>query len=107
MMTETNVNGPFYMTCPVVKYLLPPRRGGSIIGISTSLDHGRNQWPHLQGPIFEPIRNDPLLFRSMRVEGGTITWPNGADIDPDVLYHGLKPAWASNSAASNCESRFL
>jgi|SRR6266852_8141246 NAD(P)-dependent dehydrogenase (short-subunit alcohol dehydrogenase family) len=36
MMIETNVNGPFYMTRPVVKYLLPQRRGGSIIGISTS-----------------------------------------------------------------------
>jgi hypothetical protein len=60
-----------------------------------------NLAPYLQGPIFEPIRNDPLLFRSMRVEGGTIAWPNGADIDPDVLYHGLKPAWAAASDASD------
>jgi hypothetical protein len=49
--------------------------------------------PYLHGPIFEPIRNDPTLFRAMAVEEGTITWPNGADIDPNVLYHGLKPAW--------------
>jgi hypothetical protein len=35
------------------------------------------------------------VFRSVRVdpELGTIVWPNGADIDPDVLYRGLKPAW--------------
>ena len=43
----------------------------------------------------------------MRVEGGTIAWPNGADIDPDVLYHALKPAWAATSDATNRESRFL
>ncbi len=48
---------------------------------------------YLRGPIFEPIRNDPTLFRLMQVEGGTIAWPNGADIDPDVLYYGLNPAW--------------
>jgi hypothetical protein len=27
---------------------------------------------------------------------GTIVWENGADIDPDVLYHELKPAWAED-----------
>lgn len=49
----------------------------------------------LRGPVFEPIRADPNLFRAVRVddEAGTIVWPNGADIDPDVLYLGLKPAW--------------
>ena len=50
---------------------------------------------YLRGPIFEPIRNDPLMFRSVRVDKrmGTIVWANDADIDPDVLYYGLKPAW--------------
>lgn len=51
--------------------------------------------PYLHGPIFEPIRNDPQVFRSVRVDPrmGTIVWDNGADIDPDVLYKGLTPAW--------------
>ncbi len=53
-----------------------------------------NLTPYLHGPIFEPMRNDPTIFRSMQVEEGTITWPNGADIDPDVLYYDLTPAWA-------------
>jgi hypothetical protein len=51
---------------------------------------------YLRGPIFEPIRTDPARFREVTVEPGarTISWPNGADIDPDVLYHDLEPAWS-------------
>lgn len=49
--------------------------------------------PYLHGPVFDPIRNDPAMFRSMKLEEGSITWDNGADIDPDVLYYDLKPAW--------------
>ncbi len=54
-----------------------------------------NLEPYLHGPIFEPIRNDPAMFRSVKVDKrmGTIVWSNNADIDPDVLYLGLKPAW--------------
>jgi len=54
-----------------------------------------NLEPYLHGPIFEPIRNDPRIFASVKVDerAGTIAWDNGADIDPDVLYYGLKPAW--------------
>jgi len=55
---------------------------------------------YLRGPIFEPIRKDPAMFRAMRVEGGTITWENGADIDPDVLYYGLAPAWMEEGVTS-------
>jgi hypothetical protein len=49
--------------------------------------------PYLHGPVFESIRNDPHTFRSVKIVGGTIAWDNGADIDPDVLYYNLKPAW--------------
>ena len=50
--------------------------------------------PYLRGPIFDPIRNDRGVFRSLKVQDGTVTWGNGADIDPDVLYYDeLKPAW--------------
>ena len=47
----------------------------------------------LRGEIFEPIRTNPKMFRSVKVIGGTIGWDNGADIDPDVLYYDLRPAW--------------
>ena len=51
--------------------------------------------PFLRGPIFEPVRQNPEFFRSVRVdeELGTIVWDNGADIDPDVLYGSHVPAW--------------
>ena len=49
--------------------------------------------PYLRGPIFQSIREDIETFRSLRVENGVIAWSNGADIDPDVLYYGLTPAW--------------
>jgi hypothetical protein len=50
--------------------------------------------PLLRGPVLEEIRDDPALFRQVRVDArlGTIVWPNGADIDPDVLALGLEPA---------------
>jgi Protein of unknown function (DUF2442) len=42
------------------------------------------------GGVFEPLR-DTAYFTLVRVdkELGTIAWPNGADLDPDVLYSQL------------------
>ena len=53
---------------------------------------------YLRGPVFELLRIDPKLFRAVRVdeEAGTIVWPNGADLDPDVLYLGLKTSLDGN-----------
>ena len=56
------------------------------------------------GVIFAPVRNDPAVFRSMRVEGGTIAWPNGADIDPDVLYYNGPPPWAQQTVTQTAET---
>jgi hypothetical protein len=44
-----------------------------------------------RGGVFERIHDDPDFFRQVRVELDTVAWPNGADIDPDVLYLGLPP----------------
>ncbi len=54
--------------------------------------------PYLRGKIFEPLRQNKDTFRAVKVDErmGTIVWENGADIDPDVLYHELKPAWAED-----------
>ena len=54
--------------------------------------------PYLHGPIFAPLRADRALFCAARVEGGTIAWENGADIDSDVLYYNLTPAWMEQEA---------
>lgn len=45
----------------------------------------------LVGPVFEPIRNNETLFQGATVEGGTVVWPNGADLCPDVLIWGGPP----------------
>jgi hypothetical protein len=54
----------------------------------------------LVGPIFEPIRKSPPVFARVRVEGGTVVWPNGADLCPDVLIWGGAPPEESRQSAN-------
>lgn len=45
----------------------------------------------LTGPVFEGLHRNFEKFAEVRVEGGTVCWPNGADICPDVLIWGGMP----------------
>ena len=53
-------------------------------GVEADLDLGK--LIRFEG-VFAPLR-DPARFAELRVhpELGTICWPGGADLDPDVLY---------------------
>jgi hypothetical protein len=55
----------------------------------------------MRGPVFDAIKADPQLWQSVGVdpELGTIVWPNGADLDPDVLIHGRPPATSEKASA--------
>lgn len=57
------------------------------LGLSDGSERVVDLTRYLNGPIFDPLRQDPTLFRQVTVdeELGTIVWPSGADIDPDVL----------------------
>jgi Protein of unknown function (DUF2442) len=49
--------------------------------------------PLLWGPVFAEIASDNSAFSAVFVDEqlGTLAWPNGADLDPDVLYGAEQP----------------
>ena len=72
------------------------------VGFSDGTERVIDAEPFLRGPIFQRVRNDRDFFEAVEVdrELGTIVWPNGADIDPDVLYGTARPAWMEKETRS-------
>jgi hypothetical protein len=54
-------------------------------GTQGSVDFG--SW--LKGVVFEPLK-DEAYFRRFFLDGGTVAWPNGADIAPETLYEAAR-----------------
>ena len=38
--------------------------------------------------MFATLR-DPAVFNDVKIEIGTVTWPNGADLAPDAMHDEL------------------
>jgi hypothetical protein len=68
-------------------------------GVDKSIDLD----PYLHGRVFAEIRNDPAVSAVVKVDSdaGTIVWPNGADLAPDVLYKGRRSARMESEARAN------
>jgi len=48
---------------------------------------------HPKGPMIKPLQ-DIEFFNQVRIENGTITWPNGFDMCPDVVEQRLRMGWS-------------
>jgi hypothetical protein len=63
----------------------------------------------MRGALFERIATEDDAFREVRVDedSGTICWPNGADLDPDVLHGDFHPPGPAIRSAHKGASRPL
>lgn len=84
---------------PRIRSVLPQHGFRVLLELSDGSTRQVDLEPYLRGPIFEAIRTSPVEFARIQVDprAGTVCWPNGADIDPDVLLLGRVPAWGEES----------
>ena len=67
-------------------------------GLLRDVDLSGDLW----GPMAEPLQ-DPDYFARVRVdlELGTVVWPNGYDLDPDVLHGDFEAVQPQAAHASH------
>ncbi len=67
-------------------------------GLVREVDLANDLW----GPMAEPLQ-DPGYFAQVRVdpELGTVVWPNGFDLDPDVLHGDFEAVQPQAAHASH------
>ena len=81
-------------------------RGGYLIHIMFNDNSEKTvdfrQW--FKGPVFEPLKN-AKYFRRFFLDGGTVAWPNGADIAPETLYECQRAGDRPNKALHRTEHK--
>ena len=53
----------------------------------------------LEGPVFEPLRSESY-FQRFFLDGGTVAWPNGADIAPETLHAAAQASQAAGVSST-------
>jgi hypothetical protein len=58
----------------------------------------------LEGPVFQPLL-DVAYFRRFSLDGGTVSWPNGADVAPETLYEAASTLKRPNTLQPSSRAR--
>lgn len=87
---------------PDITTVAVPRHGVLRLTFADGLTGDVYVLDRMRGPVFEHART-PAGFGEVAVdtETGTVCWPGGADLAPDVLYERLRTgAWPGQSRAA-------
>ena len=57
--------------------------------------------PYLDTGLFKKLK-DKKIFKQVKVSFDTIEWPNGIDLDPEVLYEKSEKIVTLECLSSNC-----
>jgi hypothetical protein len=62
-----------------------------------------NLAPWLDRGLFKEIKDSPALYNAVGISFHTLAWPNGADLDPELLYEASVPLDVPATLASEDE----